>query len=311
MGIKLGQIKNLGNFLKQVFAQWNKDNAMRMSAALAYYTIFSIPPLLIMAIAFAGIFFGQEAAQGQIVKQIQGFIGKEGAETIQGMINSARRQDSSFLATSIGLITLLIGGSGVFAQIQESLNSIWGVEPQKNRGWLNIIKERLMSFTMVFITGFLLIVSLIIDTVLAGFMEYFSKIFQSHYSAYILRITNLSVGFIIITAMFTLIYKVLPDVKINWKDVGLGAFVTSILFLIGKFAISLYLGNTNVGVAYGAAGSLIVIMVWIFYASLIFFFGAEFTQVYTRVYGEKVDTNHGAVIVQPEKYKAIDNGEVV
>ncbi|MFN8578134.1 MAG: YihY/virulence factor BrkB family protein [Candidatus Sericytochromatia bacterium] len=310
MSVQIGQIKNIGGFLKEVFAQWNKDKTTRMAAALSYYTIFSIPPLLIMAIAFAGFFFGQEAAQGQIVKQIQGLIGKEGAETIQGMINSARRQDSSFIATIIGIVTLLVGASGVFAQLQDSLNSIWGVEPKSDRSWTDVIKERLMSFTMVFSTGFLLMASLIIDAILSAFMDYIGNYFHSDLSAYLLRFANIGVSFLIITAMFALIYKVLPDVRIYWKDVALGSIVTSILFAIGKFGISLYLGNTNVGVAYGAAGSLIVIMVWIFYASLIFFFGAEFTQVYTRRYGERVDTIHGAIIVQPEKHKVPEIKEI-
>lgn len=300
--MQLGKVKDIGNFFKEIFDQWSKDRAMRMGAALAYYTIFSIPPLLLMAIALAGFFFGQEAAEGRIVREIQGLIGKEGAVTIQGMINSARKQDSGTIATIIGLVTLMIGASGVFAQIQDSLNSIWGVEPKPGRGWGDVIKERLMSFTMVFGTGFLLLVSLLIDTILSAFMDYFSRIFDSALSVYLLRFANVGISFLIVTAMFALIYKVLPDVKLNWKDVGLGAVVTALLFSIGKFAIGLYLGNSNVGAAYGAAGSVIVIMVWIFYASLIFLFGAEFTQVYTRRYCSKVETAHGAIIVQPEKY---------
>ncbi len=311
MKIKLGKIKNLGFFLKDVFDQWTKDKAFRMGAALSYYTIFSIPPLLIMAIALAGFFFGQEAAEGRIVKEIQGLIGKEGAVTVQEMIQSARKQDASIMATLIGLGTLLIGASGVFAQIQDSLNSIWGVEPKPNRVWSDIIKERLGSFTMVFGTGFLLMLSLLIDTVLSAFMDYFTRFFDSALSAYLLRFANFGISFLIITTMFVLMYKVLPDVDIHWKDVGLGAVATSLLFTIGKLLIGLYLGNANVGVAYGTAGSLIVIMVWIFYASLIFIFGAEFTQVYTRKYGSKVNPIHGAIVVQPNKYKAPETKEIL
>lgn len=304
MKIKFGKIKNLGIFLQEVVAQWSRDKAMTMGAALSYYTIFSIPPLLILAIALAGFFFGQEAAEGRIVKEIQGLIGKEGAVTIQGMIQSAKKQDASIVATLIGLGTLLIGASGVFAQIQESLNTIWGVAPKPDRGWGDLIKERLGSFTMVFGTGFLLMVSLLIDTILTAFMDYFSRIFDSALSVYLLRFANVGISFLIVTTMFALMYKVLPDVKIDWKDVGLGAVATSLLFTVGKFLIGLYLGNSNIGVAYGTAGSLIVIIAWIFYASLIFIFGAEFTQVYTRKYGSRVDTTHGAIVIQPDKHKA-------
>lgn len=310
MKVRLGKIKNLGFFLKDVFDQWSRDRAMRMGAALSYYTIFSIPPLMIVAIALAGFFFGQEAAEGRIVKEIQGLIGKEGAEAIQGMIRSAKRQDASLIATIIGLGTLLIGASGVFAQLQDSLNSVWGVEPKPDRSWGDMIKERLGSFTMVFGIGFLLMVSLLIDTILTAFTDYFSHLFDSNLIALLLRFTNYGVSFIIITALFGLMYKILPDVKIAWKDVGLGAVVTSLLFVLGKSVIGLYLGNANIGVAYGAAGSLIVIMVWIFYASLIFLFGAEFTQVYTRKYGSRVEPIHGAIVVQPDKHKAPETKEI-
>lgn len=308
--IQIGQIKDLGSFLSDIYNQWSKDKAMGMGAALAYYTIFSIPPLLVIAIALAGFFFGEEAAKGQIVRQIQGLVGQEGAQTIQGMINSARKQDSSFIATIIGIVTLLIGASGVFVQLQDSLNTIWGVQPKPDRGWGDIIKERLTSFGMVFGIGFLLMVSLIIDTVLSVFMGYIGQLFNSEMTAYLLRFVNFGVNFVIITAIFAMIYKALPDVRIYWKDVALGSAVTSLLFIIGKYVIGLYLGNANIGVAYGAAGSLIVILAWIFYASLIFFFGAEFTQVYTRRYGARVDTIHGAIIVQPEKHKVPARKEI-
>lgn len=308
--IQIGQIKDLGSFLSDIYNQWSKDKAMGMGAALAYYTIFSIPPLLVIAIALAGFFFGEEAAKGQIVRQIQGLVGQEGAQTIQGMINSARKQDSSFIATIIGIVTLLIGASGVFVQLQDSLNTIWGVQPKPDRGWGDIIKERLTSFGMVFGIGFLLMVSLIIDTVLSVFMGYIGQLFNSEMTAYLLRLVNFGVNFVIITAIFAMIYKALPDVRIYWKDVALGSAVTSLLFIIGKYVIGLYLGNANIGVAYGAAGSLIVILAWIFYASLIFFFGAEFTQVYTRRYGARVDTINGAIIVEPEKHKVPARKEI-
>lgn len=310
MKIQLGKIRDLGSFLSDIYNQWSKDKAMGMGAALAYYTIFSIPPLLVIVIALAGFFFGEEAAKGQIVKQIQGLIGQEGAVTIQGMINSARKQDSSFIATIIGLVTLLIGASGVFVQLQDSLNTIWGVQPKPDRGWGDIIKERLMSFGMVFGVGFLLMVSLIIDTVLSVFMGYIGQMFHSEFAAYLLKFANFGVNLVIITGIFAMIYKALPDVRIYWKDVALGSVVTSLLFIVGKYAIGLYLGNANVGVAYGTAGSLIVILAWIFYASLIFFFGAEFTQVYTRRYGTRVDTLNGAIIVQPEKHKVPARKEI-
>lgn len=304
--VQIEKIKNAGLFLKEVFDQWNKDRATRMGAALAYYTIFSITPLLIVAIALAGFFFGQDAAEGRIVREIQGLLGKEGALAIQEMIKSVRKPDTNIIATVVGIGTLLLGATGVFTQIQDSLNSIWGVEPDPKRGWGDIIRERLGSFTMVFGTGFLLLVSLLIDAVLSAFTEYISRLLGSHLSVYLLKVTNFSISFFIITLLFGMIYKVLPDVDIDWKDVGLGAVVTSILFIIGKFAISLYLGNSNIGAAYGAAGTMIVMLVWIFYASLIFLFGAEFTQIYTKKYGKRIRTTHGAIIVDATKHKQPD-----
>lgn len=290
-------------FLKDVFDQWNKDKAMGMGAAIAYYTIFSIPPLLIIAIAVAGFFFGQDAAEGRIVREIQGLLGQDGALAIQGMLKSAKNTDASMVATIIGIVTLLIGATGVFSQIQVSLNTIWGIEPRPDRSWGQVIRERLGSFTMVFGTGFLLMVSLLIDAILAAFNDYLSHLMTNIISVYFLKITNFGISFFITTLLFAMIYKILPDVRISLKDVALGSVVTSVLFIIGKFGISFYLGKTNVGAVYGTAGTLVIMLVWIFYASLIFLFGAEFTQVYTKNYGKRVRTAHGAIIVDPSKYR--------
>jgi membrane protein len=301
--MKADKIKNPIGFLKEIFSQWQRDRATRMGAALAYYTIFSLPPLMLIAISLAGFIFGQEAAEGRIVHEIQGLIGKDGAVTVQEMIRSVHRSHASILATIFGVITLLIGASGVFAEMQDSLNNIWGVEPQPDRSWGTVIRERLSSFTMVFATGFLLMVSLLVDTILTAFTDYFTNMFSSGLILFFIDIGNFTVSFLTVTLLFAMIYKVLPDVRLSLRDVGLGSLVTALLFTFGKYLIGLYLGNSNIGAAYGAAGSVIVILVWVFYASLIFLFGAEFTQVYVRKYGGKIKPIHQALIVDPRKVK--------
>jgi membrane protein len=302
-----GKIRNLPTFLKDVFSQWQNDRAMRMGAALAYYTIFSLPPLLIIAVSTAGFFFGHEAAQGRIVKEIQGLIGKDGAVAVQTMIQNAYHSNKNILATIVGIVTLLIGASGVFAELQDSLNKVWGVEAKPDRSWMTVIKERLSSFTMVFGIGFLLLVSLIIDTILTILTDFFNSLFHSPIILSFVDLGNFVISFLFVTLLFAMIYKVLPDVRLSLKDVGLGAVVTSLLFTMGKYLIGLYLGNSNVGQTYGAAGSVIIMLVWIFYASLIFFFGAEFTQVYVRKYGGNIVPIHEAIIVDTKKCKAVSH----
>lgn len=278
---------------KETFKQWGEDKVSRLAAALAYFTVFSIAPLLIIAISVAAIFFGEEAARGQIVDQIQGLMGQEGAAAVESMIANANQVQGGLIATVIGIVTLLFGASGVFGQLQDALNTIWEVAPKPGQGVINFIRSRFLSFGMVLIIAFLLLVSLVISATVAAAGTYVAGL--SPGLAVLWESINFLVSFGVITLLFAAIYKVLPDVKIAWGDVWIGAAVTALLFTIGRTLIGLYLGNAAVGSAYGAAGSLVVLLVWVFYSAQILLFGAEFTQVYTRRYGSRIRPSAFAV----------------
>jgi membrane protein len=260
--------------------------------------MFSIAPLLLIAISVAGLIFGEEAARGQVVTQIQGMVGREGGEAIEGAIQNASKPSTSILATIIGLATLFLGASGVFGQLKDALNTIWEVKPKPGRGILATIKERFLSFTMVLGVGFLLLTSLVISAALAALGTFMSGLLPG--LDILWQVVNFVISFAVVTLLFALIYKVLPDVKIAWRDVWIGAAVTALLFTIGKFLLGLYLGNASVGSAYGAAGSLLVILVWIYYSAQILFFGAEFTQVYAKRQGRVLEPEANVVPLTEE-----------
>lgn len=298
-------------FLKEVFNEWYNNNAMSLSAALSFYTIFSLPPLLIIIIFVAGLVWGTDAVEGKIVSEIQSLIGKDGAIAIQTILKNARRPDISKLASIVGIVTLIVASTGVFAQLQYSLNTIWNVKVKSSASWYKVIFDRLLSFTMVLSIGFLLIVSLVINALLSAFDDYISSFLYDSVYLYYTQLANFIVSFMIITLMFAMIYKYLPDVKITWKDVFSGAVVTSALFALGRYLIGLYIGNSNVGTSYGAAGSVIVTFIWIFYATLIFFFGAEFTQVYARHYGSRIVPDEHAEFIRALDIKDPNSAEFV
>lgn len=272
--------------LKATYAEWTEDKVPRLAAALAYFTIFSLAPLLVIAISIAAVFFGEEAARGQIVGQIQGLLGQDGAAAVEAMIANANQVEGGGIATIIGIVTLLLGASGVFGQLQDALNTIWEVAPRPDRGIINFIRTRFLSFGMVLVIGFLLLVSLVITALVAGIGTYMNGLAPS--LAPLWELVNFVISFGIITCLFALIYKVLPDVHITWGDVWTGAAVTALLFTIGRTLIGIYLGSAAIGSAYGAAGSLVIILVWVFYSAQILLFGAEFTQVYARRYGSQI-----------------------
>jgi membrane protein len=283
----MDKVKTFLSLLKAAFDEFNEDKAPRLAAALSYYTIFSIAPLLIVVIAIAGLVWGHDAVQGRLNEQIQGLVGAQGGEMIQEMVQNAQRPNESFVATIIGLVTLLLGATGVFMQLKGALNTIWDVEPTKSGGILATIKAQLLSFTMVLGIGFLLLVALVISAVISALSTFINGLFGN--TEFVLQVLNFVISFGFITLLFALIYKVLPDVDIEWRDVWIGAAFTSLLFTIGKTLIGLYLGNSGVTSTYGAAGSLVVILLWVFYSAQILFFGAEFTQVYARRYGSWVE----------------------
>lgn len=275
----------------QSFKEWSEDKASRLAASLAYYTIFSIPPLLIIILAIVSQVFAD--APARVTAEINNFVGETGGEAITAMLENASKPGDTFIATAISVITLFLGASGVFGQLQEALNTVWEVQADPNRGFLETLKDRFFSFTMVLGVGFLLLVSLLISASLTAVDEFISGIAPG--AIILTRIINFVVSFAVITLLFALIYKVIPDVTIAWRDVWVGAVATAVLFSAGKWAISFYLGRAAPASAYGAAGSLIVILLWVYYSAQILFLGAEFTQVYASRYGAALAPERGAV----------------
>jgi len=290
-------LKELFAILKKAASDWIEDQAPTLGAALAYYTVFSLAPLLIIAIAIAGLAFGREAAQGQIFEQLRGLLGEESGKAMQDLVQNANAKPATgVVASLIGVVTLLLGASGVFGQLKTSLNAIWNVQPKPGRGILGIIQDRILSFGFILVVGFLLLISLLLTAAIAVMGEWFSGMvpgMEPH-----AHIVNLVLSLALITLLFAMIFKFLPDAKIAWHDVWIGAFITALLFIVGKFALGFYLGKSAVGSSYGAAGSLIVLLLWVYYSSQILFFGAEFTQVYANRVGSHVDPADNAVAVQ-------------
>ncbi|HEY9669388.1 MAG TPA: YihY/virulence factor BrkB family protein [Coleofasciculaceae cyanobacterium] len=285
--------KVIVGLLKETFQEWQEDKASRLAAALAYYTVFSLAPLVIIAIAIAGAVFGEEAARGEIERQIQGLVGSAGAEVIETAIQNANRPDANGgLASFISVIVLLFGASGVFSELQDSLNTIWEVQPKPGRGIKGFISKRILSFSMVLGIGFLLMVSLIVSAALSGLSAYMSHLIPG--IDWLWGILNFVISFAVISLLFALIYRFLPDVKITWNDVLIGAIITALLFTIGKTVLGLYLGQGSFGSTYGAAGSLVIVLAWVYYSAQILFFGAEFTQVYATKYGSRIVPNENA-----------------
>jgi membrane protein len=270
-------------FVKEVLSEWSHDNAQRLGAALAYYSVFSIAPLIVIVLAVAGLIFDRETATGRINDQLQDLLGKQAADGISQLLTSANKPTEGVLATFLSTLVLLLGASGVFGELQSSLNTIWRVEPKPGRGILATIKARFLSFTMVLGTGFLLLVSLLLAAALSA-IETWMKGFLPE-RAWLLQLLHFGVSFGITTFLFALIFKVLPDVQIRWRDVWIGAVVTALLFSLGKYAIGLYLGRSAVASSYGAAGSFVVVLIWVYYSSQILFLGAEFTKIHALVYG--------------------------
>jgi len=282
--------------LKKAASAWMEDQAPTLGAALAYYTVFSLAPLLIIAIAIAGLFFGREAAQGQIFDQLRGLLGEASGKAMEDMVQNANAKPAAGLvATLIGFVTLLFGASGVFGQLQTSLNAIWRVQPKPGRGVLGIVRDRFLSFGFILVVGFLLLVSLFLTALIAFVGQWFGGMAPGMET--LAQILNSVLSLAVITLLFAMIFKFLPDAKIAWRDVWIGALITAALFTAGKFALGLYLGKSGVASSYGAAGSLIVLLLWVYYSAQILFFGAEFTQVYANRFGSHVRPTDNAVAV--------------
>ena len=279
--------------LGQTFNSWLNHDAPRLGAALAFYTIVSLAPLLVLVTAIVALFFGQTTAQDQILYQVNAMIGRDGAVAVKTMIESAQKQEAGGLASIIGLITLLLGASGVFGELRSALNTVWEIKAQSTDGILVWLTQRIFSFGMVLAIGFLLIVSLIISAAIAAAGNFFETLLPAPEAA--LGVINFAASLGAITVLFALTFRYVPDVKIAWREVWLGASVTALLFTVGKTLIGLYLGKAAIGSAYGAGGSLIALIVWVYYSSMIFLFGAEFTHV---VYLQKRRAQAGTSIAR-------------
>lgn len=292
-------IKTIRYLITQTFKEWQEDKVSRLAAALSYYTIFSLPQLLIIGLAIAGRFYDRPVAQEQIMSQATDLMGENGAEAISQILEAASDPTLSSVAAIIGLFLAILGASGVFIQLQDALNTIWEVQPAPGRGILGTIKDRFFSFTVVLGIGFLLLVSLMLSAFMAGVSEFPSGLAPD--TILLARTLDIIVSFVVVTILFALIFKIIPDVKIEWRDVWLGAIVTAALFTIGKWAIGLYLGQSAPASAYGAAGSLIVLLLWVYYSAQILFIGAEFTQVYANRFGGRIIADENAVPIDYEE----------
>jgi membrane protein len=292
-------MKKYFTLFKQTISEFSSDKVPRLGAALAYYTIFSLAPLLLIVIAIAGLAFGHDAAQNKIFEQLKGVMGPTTAVDVQEMVKNAAKPKSGTVATIIGIATLILGASGVFGQLKDALNTIWDVAPRKGGGILVLIKDRFLSFAMVFGVGFLLLVSLVIDTAITAMGTYATDHLPGGEALW--HIVELVFSFCVITVLMAMIFRFLPDLRIEWRDVWLGATLTSLLFILGKYALGIYFAKSAVGSSFGAAGSLVIVLLWVYYSAQILLFGAEFTQVYARSHGslkEEADAK------EPEASKA-------
>jgi membrane protein len=281
---------------RQAGSEFLADNGMKLSASLSYYTIFSLGPVLLIIISLAGVFFGKEAVHGKIFYQINGLVGNEAASQIQDILQNIEQSQSSTAGAVFGIVMLVIGATGVFAEIQDSINYIWSLKAKPRQGWLKLLINRLISFSLIISFGFVLLVSLAVHALIDLLHDKISGLFNAEF-VIVFQVLNYIILFVVITSLFAIIFKVLPDGTIRWKDAYVGAIFTSVLFLIGKFLISFYLGTSDIGMTYGAAASIVIILLWVYYSSIILFFGAEFTKVYTLNFGKGIIPDKTAVFI--------------
>lgn len=292
--------KKVVSIIKQVFKEFSADNIVKYSASLAYYTVFSIAPLLVVITTLFGLLFGKEAMEGQVYRQLNNIVGSRVAIQIQDTIRNIHLEGHNFFATVAGIFVLLIGATSIFGEIQDSINKIWGLRVKPNKVWWKLILTRLLSFSLILSLGFIMIVSLLLNTLVVAFGKFAGKFIES-YSIYLIQVTESVLSFIVSAFLFSLIFKILPDAKVKWRDVLFGGFITAIFFTLGKLGIGFYLGHSNITSLYGAAGSLIILMVWVYYSAIILYLGAEFTKVYAKLYGEKILPNDYAEWIRIEE----------
>jgi membrane protein len=300
------RVKKFWPLIKDTFREWNEREPFNNAIIIAYYTIFSLPGLLVIIINVAGYFFDSATVTEKITGQVQGMIGGNSAKDIEGIIEVSNKSEGTTLASILAVATLLFGATGVFYQTQQILNKMWEVKPQPKQKFLKLVRDRVFSFGLIIVVGFLLLVSLVLSAALTAVSDWIAAHVADSLMV-VFKVVDILVSLAIVTLLFAAMYKFLPDAKIKWNDVWIGATVTALLFVIAKFALGLYFGNTDPGSAYGAAGSIILIMLWVTYAGMILLFGAEFTKVYANRYGHKVEPAEGAVSTEGEN----ENGAIV
>jgi membrane protein len=286
--------------VKDVFKEFSADNIVKYSASLAYYTVFSIAPLLVVITTFFGFLFGREAMQGRVYEQLNKLVGSTAAIQIQDIIKNIHLSGNNFFATVISIIILFVGATSIFGEIQDSINKIWGLRIKPHKVWWKLIVTRLLSFSLILSIGIIMSLSLLLNAIVAAFGKFIAR-FVAGYSLYFIQISDAIVSFIVAAFLFTLIFKILPDARIRWKDVLFGGLFTAVFFTLGKLGIAYYLGKSNLTSVYGAAGSIIILMVWVYYSSIILYLGAEFTKVYAKLYGKNILPNDYAEWVRTEK----------
>lgn len=300
----MSSIRSFFRILKKAAVAFIEDNALKLSASLSYYTVFSIGPIIIIVISLVGIFYGREAVQGKVYGQVKGFIGSDAAIQLQEIIKNIEYSQFKTTGFIIGVVMLLFGASGVFTEIQDSVNRIWSVKAKPKKGWLKFITNRLLSFSLVVGLGFIMLVSLLVSTALDALNTQLAKLFSENV-VILFYILNILIVLTVITLLFAIIFKVLPDAVIRWRDVIKGSLFTAVLFMGGKFLISFYISKSNVGVTYGAAATIVIILLWVFYSSVILYFGAEFTKCYAVEAGSGIRPKDTAVFVVKQEAKEI------
>jgi membrane protein len=303
-------IKTFLKILKKAGSSFIADNGMKLSASLSYYTIFSLCPILIIIMSLAGVVFGRDAVQGRIYHQIKGLVGSDAALQIQEIISNIQKSQHGTGGAIIGAVLLIFGATGVFTEIQDSINYIWSVKAKPKKGWLKYLSNRAISFSLLVGIGFILLVALVVNALMDLLSDRLQKILPT-YSVYLFYAVSLVTILVVISMLFTVIFKVLPDAIIAWKDAMIGAIFTTVLFLIGKFLIGYYLGTSNVGITYGTAASIVIILLWVYYSSIILYFGAEFTRMYAIHAGKGIRPNDTAVFIIKREAKEVPLDEEV
>lgn len=291
---------SVATIIKEVFKEFSADNIVKYSASLAYYTVFSIAPLFVLITTLFGFLFGKNAMQGQVYQQLNKFVGSKAALQIQDIIMNIHLSKNSFFATVLSAIVLVIGATSIFGEIQDSINKIWGLRIKKRKVWWKLILTRLLSFSLILSIGIIMILSIVLNTAVAAFGKFIGK-FIANYSIYFIQVADSVLSLIVLSILFALVFKILPDARIRWRDVLFGGFITAILFTIGKLGISFYVSKSNITSLYGAAGSIIILMIWVYYSSIILYLGAEFTKVFAKLYGENLLPNEYAEWIRTEK----------